>query len=807
MNIKKKISESLEPAAEGNEGIIGGVKGSGIAAIATLLKGPLLVAVENENDAEILKNDILFYRTFLGGGPVEVLPYPSEVYQSGQRAKVLCHITDVQKIISYPEALLYPAKSPEGTDEYALTLKNGQEIEREMLVQEFREMGYHEVPVVGQKGEFSLRNWVIDVFPSTEANPLRIEFFGDIIDSLRYFRIDTQRSTTRIKDFALYPARDIGGGEDGTSFIETQRDERALLDVEGVLQNKGWDGDTIMVTFISDQDDEPVFKSIAGKDILYEERRSIEDIPHALHKIGEDVLIILPNAYQAKRVSELFEQQDMYVPVLQPDENMTYSGGIVINVGSLSEGLYIDGLMILTQKELFGKDIVLTRRLDSGGERFLDSFEDINKGDYIVHRDHGIGKFGKLDRYKVDESDIDVAVIEYANDSILYMPLYNIHKIDKYRAGEGVVPVVDSIGGQTWGRKERSVKKKIDRMVKKILDLYARREVARGFSFSSDTEVHREFYSFFPYEETADQIKVINEIFHDMESGKVMDRLLCGDVGFGKTEVAMRSVFKTVYDGRQVAVIVPTTVLCEQHYRNFKERFSAFPVSIDFISRFKSASQIRDTIERLEKGEIDIVIATHALLKRNVEFSDLGLMVIDEEHRFGVAQKEQIKELKKGVDCLMMSATPIPRTLQMAMSGIREMSIIETPPEERLSVKTTVARFDKNLIRDAVKREIARGGQVFFVHNRIKDINRIKEFLERLLPDIKIIYAHGQMRTRELEDVMVGFMKHDFDLLLCTSIIGSGIDIPAANTIFINIADRFGLADLYQLKGRVGRSS
>jgi transcription-repair coupling factor (superfamily II helicase) len=424
-----------------------------------------------------------------------------------------------------------------------------------------------------------------------------------------------------------------------------------------------------------------------------------------------------------------------------------------------------------------------------------------------VHKDHGIGKFRKLDRYMVDESDIDVAVIEYADDSILYMPLYNIHKIDKYRAGEDVTPVLDQIGGKTWGRKKRSVKKRIDRMVKKILELYARREIASGHSFSSDTEVHREFYSFFPYEETADQIKSINDIFHDMESGRVMDRLLCGDVGFGKTEVAMRSVFKAVYDGKQVAVIVPTTVLCEQHYRNFNERFSAFPVAIDFISRFKTPAQIRDTIERVERGEVDIVIGTHALLKRDITFRDLGLMVIDEEHRFGVAQKERIKELKKGVDCLMMSATPIPRTLQMAMSGIREMSIIETPPEERLSVKTVVARFDKELIRDAVTREIVRGGQVFFVHNRIKDILRIKEILEKLLPDVRIISAHGQMRTKELEDIMVGFMKHDFDMLVCTSIIGSGIDIPTANTIFIDSADRFGLADLYQLKGRVGRGS
>jgi transcription-repair coupling factor (superfamily II helicase) len=396
--------------------------------------------------------------------------------------------------------------------------------------------------------------------------------------------------------------------------------------------------------------------------------------------------------------------------------------------------------------------------------------------------------------------------IEY-DGGRLYLPLHGINKISKYHAEEGITPKIDRLGGRTWQRTKAKVKKKIEDMAQKLVTLYAEREVHKGFTFSPDTELHREFDSFFPYEETPDQVKAIEDIKKDMETEKPMDRLVCGDVGYGKTEVAMRSAFKAVYDGMQAAVLVPTTILCEQHARNFKARFSAFPVTIDSLSRFKSAKNRQKTMKALADGDIDIVIGTHSLLGKDVSFHNLGLLVIDEEHRFGVRQKEKIKELRKGIDVITLTATPIPRTLSMALSDIRDMSIIETPPEERLAAKSIVSRFDRALIKEAVAREIERNGQVFFVHNRIKDIYKIADLLRMLLPSLRIAVAHGQMDEKELEQVMLQFYDSSTDVLVSTAIIGSGLDIPTANTIIINRADMMGLADLYQLKGRVGRGN
>ncbi|HSB29986.1 MAG TPA: transcription-repair coupling factor, partial [Candidatus Sulfobium mesophilum] len=369
------------------------------------------------------------------------------------------------------------------------------------------------------------------------------------------------------------------------------------------------------------------------------------------------------------------------------------------------------------------------------------------------------------------------------------------------------LPKVDRLGGKTWEKKKERVRKKVHEMVAKLLALYADRSVARGFNFSADTDMHREFDSFFAYEETPDQIKAIDDLKKDMESDIPMDRLLCGDVGYGKTEVAMRAAFKAVYDNRQVAVLVPTTILAEQHFRTFRERFSGFPVTIDYISRFKSRKEIEQTLKGIARGEIDIIIGTHGLLSKKVEFARLGLLIIDEEHRFGVGQKEKIKEMSRKIDVLTLTATPIPRTLHMALSGIRNISVIETPPEERLSVKSIVTIFSDRLIREVITSELQRSGQVFFVHNRIWDIYKISRRIQELLPQAVIGIAHGQMPERELEEVMHRFFVGEINVLVSTAIIGSGLDVPRANTIIINMADRIGLADLYQLRGRVGRSN
>ncbi|MDH4232033.1 MAG: transcription-repair coupling factor, partial [Nitrospirota bacterium] len=419
---------------------------------------------------------------------------------------------------------------------------------------------------------------------------------------------------------------------------------------------------------------------------------------------------------------------------------------------------------------------------------------------------HGIGRFIGTVRQGAAEEELELMQLEY-EDGRLYIPVQNIQVISKYRAEEGAVPKTDKLGGRTWQRKKDRARKKVHEIAEKLVSLYAGRKIARGFTFSPDAELHREFDSFFPYEETPDQMKAIEDIKKNMESDIPMERLVCGDVGYGKTEVAMRAAFKAIYDNRQVAVLVPTTILAEQHFRTFRERFSGFPVTIDYISRFKSRKQTDMTLKSLANGEIDIIIGTHGLLSRKVTFNRLGLLIVDEEHKFGVAQKEKIKELSKSVDVLNLTATPIPRTLHMALSGIRDISIIETPPEERLSVKTSVVRSNDAMIREAITSELARDGQVFFVHNRIGDIYRVADHLAQNVPAAKIGVAHGQMPERELEEIMHKFFGGELDVLVSTAIIGSGLDIPKANTIIIDRADKMGLADLYQLRGRVGRSN
>ncbi len=519
------------------------------------------------------------------------------------------------------------------------------------------------------------------------------------------------------------------------------------------------------------------------------------------------MIIVSSSEGQAERVKDILFDGGVIAPIIGSGELVKYEGALAITKGKLSSGFFLPGFLVLTEKEIFGERPLYRSLKKSRVSHLLTSMDDITSGDFVVHRDHGIGRFIGISKEETSDAGGDLMVLEYAGGDRLYIPLYNIDRIKKYSAAEGVSPSLDRLGGKAWQRRREKVRKAVKEMAEKLLRLYAEREVTNSVSFSGDTELHREFYEFFPYEETPDQIKAIEEIGRDMETERPMDRLLCGDVGYGKTEVAMRAAFKAVYDGKQVAVLVPTTILCEQHYLTFKSRFSGFPVKIDYLSRFKSRKEQALTIQSLAKGETDIIIGTHGLLRRDISFSGLGLLIIDEEHRFGVGQKEKIKEIKKGVDVLSMTATPIPRTLHMALSGIRGMSIIETPPEERLAVRSVVAVFDEALIKEAMERELQRSGQVLFVHNTVHDIEKVSALLKRLLPDARFAVGHGQMAEKRLEEVMLKFINREIDVLVSTTIIGSGIDIPTANTIIMDRADKIGLSDLYQLRGRVGRSN
>lgn len=805
MDLRDILLDSVR-LASGQGTFLGGMRGSASALYLASREEPLLAVAPGEHEAELLGNDIRFYQQLFCPRTVEVLPSPDDARRAGEHARIIHSLPKVDTVVSSPDAVLGAVSPPTDGDRQELIIRRGDTVEREAFIDVLRSFGYREAAVVSQQGEFCHRHFIIDVFPSTERYPVRFEFFGDELESLRTFRIDTQRSERQVDKCVLYPARKMRE-EGGVPFLDLCSGERDVYEIENALVSRMDDVRRTTLSFVSASGDDGPFHSFSGTGVLASERRSFEDITDVLSKRKERVIIVLRHQYQAKRISELFSRNGIHVPVLDLAEARVVSEQIAVTIGSLSEGLLTDGIMILTPKELFGREMVISREFSEEGKRFINNYEDIQEGDFVVHAEHGVGRFRGLSRHVTDGYAVEVVLVEYAESSLLYVPLYHINRLHKFRAEEGFVPSLDRIGGKTWNRKKRKAKRKIDIMVGHLMELYAQREAVQGIPASSDTEVHREFYSFFPYQETEDQRKAVEEISDDMESNVPMDRVLCGDVGFGKTEVAMRAAFKAVYDNRQVAVVVPTTILCEQHFRNFKERFAAFPVVIDFLSRFKTPAQSRSTIERVGKGEVDILIGTSSLFRKDLVFSDLGLLIIDEEHRFGVAQKEKIKELRHGVDSLMMSATPIPRTLQMALSGIRSMSVIETPPEERLAVHSVIARFDNNLIASAVSKEVIRGGQVFFVAPRIRDLEYVRERLIKFLPDVRIVMAHGRMNARELENIMIGFMDHDSDLLLSTNIIASGIDIPSANTLIVHRADQFGLADLYQLKGRVGRGS
>jgi transcription-repair coupling factor (superfamily II helicase) len=780
--------------------------GSSAALLFALYDKPFLAVELTEELAEELCKDINFFREALKKDRVFFFPEPDGPSLSGERAKIVYSLKENDSLVSSFKNLKSPIWPQNEIRRNVLNLKRGVEISRAEIEKRLQEIGYKNVSLVVEKGEYSRRGWLLDIFPSTSETPIRLEFFGDEIDSIKVFDVETQRSTEEVYQFLIFPAEDP---TPGTTLLELMDGKRYFFS-DSIQEREGLPGD---ITFFSRYSitgpgyDAGVL-SIKGLGIIPEERKHIEELTQKIKYLQKEnrVSFISSSNGQAERLKDILREEGMVTPIIDKTEIFGYEGSISITIGDLSTGLFLPGILILTEKEIFGGRPGYRPIKKSRVSRLLTSLDDLRPGDFVVHRDHGIGRFHGLIRQSIEGVEEDLMLIEYEGGR-LYIPPQGINSIQKYHVEEGIVPRIDRLGGKTWQRTKERVKRKIHKMAERLITLYAEREVYKGFSFSPDTELHKEFDSFFPYEETPDQIEAIEDIKKDMESEKPMDRLICGDVGYGKTEVAMRAAFKAVYDGMQVAVLVPTTILCEQHYRTFKTRFSAFPVRIDYLSRFKSKKEQKETIKTISNGDTDIIIGTHSLLSKDISFHKLGLLIIDEEHRFGVRQKEKIKELKKSIDVITLTATPIPRTLSMTLSDIRDMSIIETPPEERLAVKSTVSIYDNELIKEAVKRELERNGQVFFVHNRIKDIYKIAECLARLIPSSRIAVAHGQMPERELEKIMLEFYRGKIDVLVSTAIIGSGLDIPTANTIIIDRVDTMGLADLYQLRGRVGRSN
>ena len=808
--IKSYLDSFIFPIPEG----LYNLKGSFASLVLACIKESFLVITQSEDISLNIQNNYNFYSLFLHRDTkVKNLTFFPDALDSKGTARQIEILIDEDRRASITcsvKALKNPFKSAEDLCSDTLTLKKYVEIQRQTVIDWLINTGYKQVSLVVEKGEFSARNYIIDLFPSNYEDPLRIEFFGDEIDSIRIFSVDSQMTVKHLDDAALFPIKQ----GNGSHYLHEIFDFDHVFSLDNAVKDPADSIENLKIKRLSTL---PIASDLAidagsialsGCGILHTDRPSIYDLPLKIKTMSEDnlVMIVCPSTAQAERLRAVFSEQDMDIPIILPQQISETLLKIFITIGGLTEGVYIPGLIILTDREIFGETHRYRSIERSKAANVLKSMDELNPSDYIVHDIHGIGVFEGLRKEDAEGFVTDMLVIRYAFDTILYLPVYGISTIKKYRSQEGIVPTIDKMGGSSWLKVKSKVKAKVKDIAYKLIKLYAEREISEGFAFSPDTEIHREFDDFFPYEPTPDQIKSIYEIKDDMESIRPMDRLLCGDVGYGKTEVAMRAVFKAVFDGKQAIVLTPTTLLCEQHYMTFKERFSAFHTKIDFISRFRTRKEINDILKRLSDGEVDIVIGTHGLLRKDLNIKNLGLLIVDEEHKFGVGQKTRIKELKKGVDCLSLSATPIPRTLQMALSGIWNMSTIETPPEDRLSIRTFISVFNEDLIKEAIRREKQRGGQVFFIHNRIKDIDRIAVIVKRLAPEVSVAIAHGQMNEGELEDIMLSFMRGSTDVLVSTTIISSGLDIPRSNTIIINRADMIGLADLYQLRGRVGRS-
>jgi transcription-repair coupling factor (superfamily II helicase) len=538
---------------------------------------------------------------------------------------------------------------------------------------------------------------------------------------------------------------------------------------------------------------------------------------------GKQVLLAVPNTGEVERLADVFTEYNVSYRLgsrtrggeSYADETSYFSGDVLTT--TLAKAYIPDGvvfpeanLAILGARDLFDEsESVASRpqRQKSKVSAFLSDFRDLQVGDYVVHVEHGIGQYQGLKEINQGDGSTEFMLLEYAEAARLYVPLTRLDLVQKYRSAEGVKPVLNHLGTAAWTKTKARVRKAMQDMTEELLKLYAERKTAVGHAFPPGNEWVREFEDAFEFNETEDQAQAISDVIRDMESSQPMDRLLCGDVGYGKTEVAMRAAFKAVTDNKQVAVLAPTTVLAFQHFETFKQRFAAFPVTIEMISRFRNAKQQKEILQKTEAGKIDVLIGTHRILSKDIKFSDLGLLIVDEEQRFGVRHKERIKQMRKQVDVLTMSATPIPRTLHMSLVGLRDMSVIETPPKDRMAIQTVVASWDEKLIQSALEQELERGGQVYFVHNRVDSIFEIAAKLQTLVPQARIIVGHGQMGENELEKMMLKFMHHEADILVATTIIENGLDIPLCNTIFINRADRLGLSELYQLRGRVGRSN
>ena len=825
------------------KGLFSSSKAYVIASVAT--KGIHIVLLNNREDALYCSTDLY---SLIGRETVFFFPSSMSYTSKGkkedpshqvQRTAAIGALKTYSKggykydnliIVAYPHSVSELIITSEKLESNILTISEGDTLSHEFIKEVLFAYSFERVDFVTEPGQFALRGGIIDMFSYSEERPYRIDFFGDNVESINVFDIDTQRSVERRNSIDIYPNIHNLKGEVELEDIFSYAGESATLWISDkpyfeeqivLIENHSTEDERILTTVSFDKIVESRRRILFAPEAdrqrksLQEEQISFHTTPQPSfnknfellakdiaqkREEGFEVSILSENPNQIERLKSIFSSYET-------TGDLSFEG----EISSIHEGFtdHNAKVCIYTDHQIFDRyhRVKAYRSVEKSERLTINELNSYQIGDYIVHIDHGVGQFGGLVKTEANGKQQEAVKLIYRDGDVIFVSIHGLHRISRYKSKESDPPKIYKLGTGAWQKLKNQTKSKVKDIAKDLVALYSKRLESRGFAFSADSYMQAELEASFIYEDTPDQIKATVAVKEDMESTSPMDRLVCGDVGFGKTEVAIRAAFKAVADSKQVAVLVPTTILALQHYRTFSSRLKEFPCNISYMSRLKSGKEIKEVSEGLKSGRVDIVIGTHRLLNKEIEFKDLGLLIIDEEQKFGVAAKERLKQLKLNVDTLTLSATPIPRTLQFSLLGARDLSIINTPPPNRYPIQTEIITFDEDIIRDAINFEIERGGQVFFVHNRIEDIRAVEDIIKRLCPGIKSCVGHGQMEPAQLEKTLLDFMVGDYDIMIATTIIENGIDIPNANTIIINQAQNFGLSDLHQLRGRVGRSN
>ena len=818
-----------------------------------------LILAEDERRAREIYEDYRFYDRKVYSYPAkDLLFFQADIHGNlliRQRMKVIKALLEEKEltVVTSIDGCMDFLESLEKIKEQLIHYESDSTVDTEQLKNQLVALGYERVGQVEMPGQFSVRGGIVDIYCLTEENPWRIELWGDEIDSIRSFDPESQRSLENLEELTIYPAVEHIGDKDMVSFLDYFPEERTIifLDEPNRLTEKGGAveeeyrqsrmhreekgsrnlPENWLCSFEQLQKElnkrncisvcalEPKQAGWKVREKFYLEVKSIsaynnsfellvKDL-HQYKKQGYRIVLLSGSRTRAERLAKDLQEEGLAAFYGQDYDREICPGEIMVVYGHAKKGFEypLIKFAVMTESDIFGQEQKKKKKKNYSGSRIQD-FAELSIGDFVVHEKHGLGIYRGIEKVEVDRIVKDYIKIEYRGGSNLYIPATQLDCLQKYSGADAsMAPKLNKLGTQEWNKTKSKVRGAVKNIAKELVELYAVRQEKEGYVCGPDTVWQREFEEMFPYEETEDQLSAIEDAKRDMESTRIMDRLICGDVGYGKTEVALRAAFKEVQESRQVAYLAPTTILAQQIYNTFVQRMKEFPVRVELLCRFRTPAQQKKAIEDLKKGQVDVIIGTHRILSKDVQFKNLGLLIVDEEQRFGVTHKEKIKQLKKDVDVLTLTATPIPRTLHMSLIGIRDMSVLEEPPMDRMPIQTYVMEYDEETVREAINRELRRGGQVYYVYNRVTDIADVALRIAKLVPDARVDFAHGQMSERELENVMYSFVNGDIDVLVSTTIIETGLDISNVNTMIIHDSDRYGLSQLYQLRGRIGRSN